>query len=50
MRSVFLPVGKGLDIGHVAAGQSRSGSDKIRKSRWIKRVDRISGEEFLIRK
>ncbi|KAL4570877.1 hypothetical protein LXL04_026540 [Taraxacum kok-saghyz] len=50
VRSVFLPVGKGLDIAHVAAGEFRSGSDKVKKSRWIRRVDRQSGEEFLIRK
>ncbi|KAI3691707.1 hypothetical protein L6452_31509 [Arctium lappa] len=50
VRSVFLPVGRGLDIAHVAAGESGSGSNKVGKSRWIKRVDRESGEEFLIRK
>ncbi|CAI9274309.1 unnamed protein product [Lactuca saligna] len=50
VRSVFLPVGKGLDIAHVAAGESGSGSDKVRKSRWFRRVDRQSGEEFMIRK
>lgn len=51
VRSVFLPVGKGLDITHVAARESTGpGSDKTKKSRWIKRVDRQSGEEFLIRK
>ncbi|KVH91910.1 uncharacterized protein LOC112528911 [Cynara cardunculus var. scolymus] len=50
VRSVFLPVGRGLDIGHVAAGETGSGSSKVQTSRWIKRVDRESGEEFLIRK
>ncbi|KAI3689623.1 hypothetical protein L2E82_47586 [Cichorium intybus] len=50
VRSVFLPVGKGLNIAHVAAGESGSSSDKKQKSRWIKRVDRESGEEFLFRK
>ncbi|GJS20390.1 homeodomain-interacting protein kinase [Tanacetum coccineum] len=51
VRSVFLPVGKGLDIAHVAAGENGSGSDnKVKKSRWIRRVDRKTGEEFVIRK
>ncbi|KAI3691686.1 hypothetical protein L6452_31488 [Arctium lappa] len=49
VRSVFLPVGRGLDIAHVAVGESGSGSNKVGKSGWIKRVDRESGEEFLIR-
>ncbi|KAI3713343.1 hypothetical protein L1987_71920 [Smallanthus sonchifolius] len=49
-RWVFLPVGKGLDIAHVAAGESGSGSDKGKESRWIRRVDKQSGEEFMIRK
>ncbi|KAD3641241.1 hypothetical protein R6Q59_003853 [Mikania micrantha] len=50
VRSVFLPVGKGLDIAHVGAGEFGSGSDKIKKSRWIRRFDKQSGEEFVIRK
>ncbi|KAJ0802833.1 hypothetical protein HanPI659440_Chr03g0133381 [Helianthus annuus] len=50
VRSVFLPVGNGLDIAHVAAVESGSGSGKVKNSKWIKRVDRESGEEFLIRK
>ncbi|KAK1407891.1 hypothetical protein QVD17_39518 [Tagetes erecta] len=52
VRSVFLPVGKGMDIAHVA-GENGSGSDrekKKKKSRWIRRVDRRSGEEFMFRK
>lgn len=49
VRSVFLPVGKGLDIAHVAAGGGGTGLEKG-KSRWIRRVDRESGEEFVIRK
>ncbi|KAK9047977.1 hypothetical protein SSX86_021866 [Deinandra increscens subsp. villosa] len=48
VRSVFLPVGNGLDIAHVAA--VGPGSGEIKTRRWIKRVDRESGEEFLIRK
>lgn len=50
VRSVFLPVGKGLDIAHVAAGEVGSGSGLVKKSRWIRRVDKQSGEEFVIRK
>ncbi|XP_021968993.2 uncharacterized protein LOC110864266 [Helianthus annuus] len=53
VRSVFLPVGDGVDVAHVAAGEgggSGSGSDKVKKSRWIRRVDIRSGEEFLFRK
>ncbi|XWS49044.1 hypothetical protein CRYUN_Cryun13aG0129600 [Craigia yunnanensis] len=49
VRSVFLPVGKGLDIAHVATSGGISGSGKV-KRRWIKHVDRQSGEEHVIRK
>lgn len=45
VRSVFLPVGKGLDIAHVATGGGNSG-----ERRWIKHIDQHSGEEHLIRK
>ncbi|KAK6781466.1 hypothetical protein RDI58_019262 [Solanum bulbocastanum] len=51
IRSVFLPVGKGLDIAHVGAvatGKSISGGKMEKK--WIRRFDRESGEEFVIRK
>ncbi|GER30529.1 hypothetical protein STAS_06471 [Striga asiatica] len=47
VRSVFLPVGKGLDIAHVGA---TGGSGEKRKSRWVKHVDQRSGEEFVFRK
>ncbi|CAK9173149.1 unnamed protein product [Ilex paraguariensis] len=49
VRSMFLPVGKGLDIAHVATsgGSSNSGNGE---RRWIKHFDRQSGEEFIIRK
>uniref|UniRef100_A0A5B6YYA4 Uncharacterized protein n=1 Tax=Davidia involucrata TaxID=16924 RepID=A0A5B6YYA4_DAVIN len=43
VRSVFLPVGKGLDIAHVAT----SGKTQ---SRWIKHIDQRSGEEHVIRR
>jgi hypothetical protein len=48
VRSVFLPVGKGLDIAHVATsgGNSSTSSSK----RWIKHVDQQSGEEHVIRR
>ncbi|KAL8053654.1 hypothetical protein ABFX02_05G086900 [Erythranthe guttata] len=49
VRSVFLPVGDGLDVAHVGAVGGNSGGAK-RESRWIKRIDRHSGEEFVIRK
>ena len=49
VRSVFLPVGKGLDIAHVATSGGKSGSGKGER-RWIKHVDRQSGEEHVIRK
>ncbi|KAL2456787.1 Protein of unknown function (DUF1442) [Abeliophyllum distichum] len=47
VRSVFLPVGKGLDIAHVGA---KTGNVKGDKRKWIKHIDTQSGEEFVIRK
>ncbi|KAK7390119.1 hypothetical protein VNO78_25418 [Psophocarpus tetragonolobus] len=57
VRSVFLPVGKGLDIAYI--GSSKSGSSStptpapqlVAKgpSRWIKHIDQQSGEEHLFR-
>lgn len=47
VRSRILPVGEGLDIAHVGAVKS---SGKKVKSRWIRRFDRQSGEEFVFRK
>ncbi|KAI3453575.1 hypothetical protein Pfo_010238 [Paulownia fortunei] len=49
VRSVFLPVGKGLDIAHVGATGGSSSRAKG-ESRWIKGIDHQSGEEFVIRK
>ncbi|XP_020228338.1 uncharacterized protein LOC109809435 [Cajanus cajan] len=44
VRSVFLPVGKGLDIAHVSAvGASAA-------KRWIKHIDQQSGEVHVIRR
>lgn len=48
VRSVFLPVGEGLGVAHVAAGGSSSRGKG--GSRWIKGIDLESGEEFVIRK
>lgn len=45
VRSVFLPVGEGLDIAHVASTGGGKG-----QSRWIKHWDQRSGEEIIIRK
>ncbi|KAL0848528.1 hypothetical protein Bca101_021775 [Brassica carinata] len=48
VRSVFLPVGRGLDIAHV--GASGGGDLKKVHSRWIKHVDPRSGEEHLFKR
>lgn len=54
VRSVFLPVGNGLDIAHVGAigggAVESSGPAKGEGRRWIKHVDQRSGEEHVIRK
>ncbi|CAA7044629.1 unnamed protein product [Microthlaspi erraticum] len=47
VRSVFLPVGGGLDIAHVGA---RGGDLKKTHSRWIKHIDPRSGEEHLFKR
>ncbi|KAB1217080.1 hypothetical protein CJ030_MR4G021224 [Morella rubra] len=47
VRSVFLPVGMGLDIAHVATSGGNTGSGT---KRWIRHVDRQSGEVHVIRK
>ncbi|KAB2070862.1 hypothetical protein ERO13_A08G173800v2 [Gossypium hirsutum] len=47
VRCVFLPVGKGLDIAHVASSGGNSGEAE---RRWIKHVDPQSGEEHVIRR
>ncbi|XP_050230246.1 uncharacterized protein LOC126679292 [Mercurialis annua] len=49
VRSVFLPVGKGLDIAHVAASGGNS-EEKKGEKKWIKHIDTQSGEEHVIRK
>ncbi|PIN03632.1 hypothetical protein CDL12_23845 [Handroanthus impetiginosus] len=52
VRSVFLPVGKGLDMAHVGARGGGGGgeSGKDRRRRWIKYIDEQTGEWFFIRK
>ncbi|KAL3818173.1 hypothetical protein ACJIZ3_004078 [Penstemon smallii] len=50
VRSVFLPVGDGLDIAHVGATGGCGSRGGKGKSRWVKHIDQESGEEFVIRK
>ncbi|KAF3448414.1 hypothetical protein FNV43_RR09127 [Rhamnella rubrinervis] len=51
VRSVFLPVGKGLDMAHVGSNGGASSSGKGEgRGRWVKHVDQRSGEEHVIRK
>ena len=57
VRSVFLPVGKGLDIAYIGSrnsgggggGGGASSAKKGGPSRWIKHIDQQSGEEHLFR-
>ncbi|WJX49321.1 hypothetical protein P8452_35772 [Trifolium repens] len=56
VRSVFLPVGKGLDIAYIgskngggASSSTSTSSSKGTPSRWIKHIDQQSGEEHLYR-
>ena len=50
VRSVFLPVGKGLDIAHVSALGGNLGTNVKGGKRWIKHVDQLSGEVHVIRR
>ncbi|GAU51096.1 hypothetical protein TSUD_185260 [Trifolium subterraneum] len=52
VRSVYLPVGMGVDIAHVSAVGGNLGKDGIgrRNKRWIKHVDQRSGEMHVIRR
>ena len=45
VRSVYLPVGKGLEIAHVSAIGGGSAAKK-----WFKHVDQQSGEVHVIRR
>ncbi|EEF50379.1 conserved hypothetical protein [Ricinus communis] len=52
VRSVFLPVGNGLDIAHIGSTTTTiagAASLKRSSSRWIKCVDQKSGEEHVFR-
>ncbi|TXG62689.1 hypothetical protein EZV62_009683 [Acer yangbiense] len=49
VRSVFLPVGQGLDITHVGSSSGRSENPKKSPSRWIRHFDQQSGEEHVFR-
>ncbi|XP_047325025.1 uncharacterized protein LOC124928817 [Impatiens glandulifera] len=49
VRSVFLPVGKGLNIAHVSAVGEKSSAPAKGHSRWFKHIDRHTGEEIVIR-
>ncbi|GLT51928.1 hypothetical protein SLA2020_252990 [Shorea laevis] len=49
MRSVFLPLEKGLDIAYVGANGGDAASDEG-PSRWIKHIDPRSGEEHIFRR
>ncbi|CAI8589199.1 unnamed protein product [Vicia faba] len=52
VRSVFLPVGKGLHMAHLssAAGGENAHKENVIPNRWIKHVDRKSGDVHFIRK
>ncbi|OMP00585.1 hypothetical protein COLO4_12536 [Corchorus olitorius] len=49
VRSVFLPVGQGLDIAHIGAKGGGAVGSKKSPSRWIKHIDQQSGEEHVFR-
>ncbi|XP_031269599.1 uncharacterized protein LOC116128068 [Pistacia vera] len=50
VRSVFLPVGQGLDMAHVGSNVRGENLKKSpTRSRWIKHIDQRSGEEHLFR-
>lgn len=48
VRSVYLPVGKGVEIAQVKTGVPMESS--VNGSRWIKHVDRETGEEHVFRR
>ncbi|XP_062086981.1 uncharacterized protein LOC133793699 [Humulus lupulus] len=49
VRSVFLPVGKGLDIAHIGSSNGETAGSRKAPSRWIKHIDQRSGEEHVFR-
>uniref|UniRef100_A0A7N0TCL0 Uncharacterized protein n=1 Tax=Kalanchoe fedtschenkoi TaxID=63787 RepID=A0A7N0TCL0_KALFE len=52
VRSVVLPVERGLDIAYVGHGGGGTGRSKVKRSerRWVKHIDEGSGEEHLFRR
>ncbi|RZC73279.1 hypothetical protein C5167_048757 [Papaver somniferum] len=50
VRTAYLPMGKGVDIAHVAASTNSNSSIKSSASRWIRHIDHQSGEEYIIRR
>ncbi|KAJ6334999.1 hypothetical protein OIU78_011770 [Salix suchowensis] len=49
VKTVYLPVGQGLDMAHIGSHGGSCESSKGGPSRWIKHVDQHSGEEHLYR-
>ncbi|XP_030929121.1 uncharacterized protein LOC115955198 [Quercus lobata] len=49
VRSVFLPVEKGLDIAHVGSTNIGGSGRMAHHSRWIRHIDARSGEEHVFR-
>ncbi|KAJ6729877.1 DUF1442 FAMILY PROTEIN [Salix viminalis] len=49
VKTVYLPVGQGLDMAHIGSNGGSCESSKGGPSRWIKHVDQHSGEEHLYR-
>ncbi|KAJ3679853.1 hypothetical protein LUZ60_016131 [Juncus effusus] len=49
VRSVFLPIGKGVEVIHVGVGKGPS-LGRNGRSRWIKHVDQNTGEVHLFRR
>ncbi|KAG0456938.1 hypothetical protein HPP92_021784 [Vanilla planifolia] len=50
VRSVYLPVGGGMEILHVGVGKGSSIGDGSGAKRWVRHVDRRTGEEHVFRR
>uniref|UniRef100_A0A0D3F4T7 Uncharacterized protein n=1 Tax=Oryza barthii TaxID=65489 RepID=A0A0D3F4T7_9ORYZ len=53
VRSVYLPIGKGVEVLHVGVGKGPSlqnHRDRRSTSRWIRHVDHDTGEEHVFRR
>ncbi|XP_027362042.1 uncharacterized protein LOC113869771 [Abrus precatorius] len=50
VRSVFLPVGKGLEMAHLSATVGNANSSVSGHNKWIKHVDQRSGDVHFIRR